>query len=93
MTASEVCNNLGISVKTLTNWYKWYYNDDFEKPKNIPVLPMYEQTHKNGPRFWTVECVEKLKEFQKSLPKGRNGVMGAFSKRYWSNYEKGKENE
>ena len=93
LTASEVCNQLGISVKTLTNWYKWYYDDNFDKPENIPELPMYIQTHKNGPRFWTEQSLQGLHKFHEFLPKGRNGIMGEFSKRYWpARKEDSKEN-
>lgn len=91
LTASQVGNKLNISVKTLTNWYKWYEDTSFEKPENTPELPPYTRTHNRGPRLWKKSDIKKLKLFQEFLPKGRNGIMGEFNKRYWS--VKGEENE
>ena len=92
LTASNVANKLNISVKTLTNWYKWAFDDAIQKPENYPKLPEYTQSYQRGPRLWTESDVEQLKLFQSWLPRGRNGVMGEVSSKYWS--KKGKsENE
>ena len=34
LTASKVAGMLDISVRTLTNWYKWYNDPEQEKPKD-----------------------------------------------------------
>ena len=88
LTASEVANKLNVSVKTLTNWYIWQNDSSIEKPEEYPHLPMYTQKRKNGPRFWTNDDVERLVEFRDWLPRGRNGVMGKVSNRYWGNRSK-----
>jgi hypothetical protein len=93
LTAYQVCNELNVSVKTLTNWYKWYNDPSFEKPKNMPTLPKYEQSHEKGPRYWSKDDIKTLKVFKESLPRGRNGIMGEFNKRYWSTKEKENNNE
>lgn len=88
MTANEkissmgVCKELNISYRTLERWYKWY-NSLSDVPKDVPKLPMYEQAKPRGAKFWTSEDVEQLKEFKKWIPKGRNGIMGRVSQRYW----------
>ena len=84
LTASNVANELNISVKTLTNWYKWFYDDSIKKPENYPKLPNYTQLYERGPRMWTESDIEKLREFQTWLPRGRSGVMGEVSSKYWS---------
>lgn len=95
LSASRVANSLDISVKTLTNWYKWYLDDSIEKPDDFPKLPDYLQEHVGGPRFWTEADVEQLREFQAWIPRGRGGVMGRISSQYYprtntkSNGEKG----
>jgi hypothetical protein len=83
LTASSVANALDISVKTLTNWYKWYQDDSIEKPENFPKLPEYIQYHKNSPRYWTNDDLKMLKKFQEWLPRGRKGVMGDISCKYY----------
>jgi hypothetical protein len=91
LTASNVANKLNISVKTLTTWYKWYYDNTIEKPKDFPKLPEYIQDHVNGPRYWTESDVKKLEEFKSWIPRGRAGVMGKINSKYWS--KRGKNNE
>ena len=83
-TATEVSQQLNISVKTLTNWYNWYNDETIEKPKDTPTIPTYRQDHPRSPRLWTTEQINQLKVFQEWIPRGRNGVMGRYSERYWS---------
>ena len=40
ITATKVAQHLDISVPTLNNWYKWYMNDEFDKPKDV-ILPSH----------------------------------------------------
>lgn len=84
LTASRVANELNISVKTLTNWYKWFNDDSIEKPQNYPHLPMYIQKTERSPRLWKYEDITQLKEFQNWIPRGRHGVMGKISCKYWT---------
>lgn len=88
LTAGAVCLRVGVSTKTLNNWYAWYLDPDMEKPESTPELPMYVQDREKGPRYWSEESVEKLIAFKEWLPKGRNGVMGRFNERYWSKKSK-----
>ena len=84
LTASEVANKLGVSVKTLTIWYKWYNDSSIQKPKDCPELPMYQQDSPHGKRFWDKKHISKLKKFKNWVPKGRNGLMGSINKQFWS---------
>ena len=83
-SASYVANKLNISTKTLNNWYKWYQDSTIEKPEDFPALPEFIQESVRGPRYWTESDIKQLKKFQEWLPHGRNGVMGAVSRQYWS---------
>ena len=88
LTASRVAQELDISVKTLNNWYIWYYDQNIEKPKSFPKLPDYIQEYPKGPRYWTKDDVNQLKKFQEWRPTGRAGVMGAVSERYYGTKRK-----
>jgi len=93
LTSSRVAMQLDVSVKTLTNWYKWYYDNSIEKPKKFPKLPEYIQERANGPRYWTQDDVKQLKKFKKWIPKGRSGVMGDISCKYIRNRKEKEEND
>lgn len=83
ITATKVAQHLDISVPTLNNWYKWYMNDEFDKPKDVPILPKYEQNGVRATRYWDSKDLPLLEEFQRWVPKGRGGLMGAHNARYW----------
>lgn len=85
MTSSRVAQHLDISVATLNNWYKWYNNPEFKKPDNTPKLPEYIQATPRSPKYWDSDDLEVLAAFKNWLPKGRGGVMGELSARYWGN--------
>ena len=90
LTAQQVVVLLGISENTLNFWYRFKRdNPDNEYAK---LLPEYVKASEKSRRLWKKDDLWKFAEFQKSLPKGRNGVMGEVSSKYWS--KKGKsENE
>lgn len=88
LTANKVAQHLDISVITLTNWYKWYNNDEYEKPANMPKLPDYIQAGSRGTRHWYKDELPMLEVFKEWLPKGRGGVMGQYNAKFWG--ERGK---
>lgn len=83
LTANKVSQELDITVVTLTNWYAWYNNDEIKKPDDVPELPQYEQAYERATRYWKEEDIEKIKVFKDWLPRGRGGVMGEQSKKFW----------
>lgn len=91
LTASAVANKLGVSVKTLTNWYKWYNDESIAKPEKFPELPPYKQDSPRSRRYWEKKDLPKLKAFRDWIPKGRNGLMGAINKQFWSKKYRNKE--
>ena len=88
LTATKVAQYLDISVPTLNNWYKWYSNPEYEKPKNTPSLPEYTQEGKRGTRYWDKVDLPKLVKFKNWIPKGRAGIMGEHNAQFWG--ERGK---
>ena len=83
LKAIEIAYELKISVTTLNNWYKWYMDDEMEKPDNVPELPKYEQAGPRATRYWKESDIEKIKKFQNWIPRGGAGVMGEQSAKYW----------
>lgn len=83
LTATKVAQQLGVSNRTLLNWYAWYLNDDIKKEGSIPELPMYEVINNAGTRVWKEEDIPKLVKFKEWVPKGRAGIMGAHNSQYW----------
>lgn len=88
-TTTKVAQHLDITVVTLTNWYKWYNDPEQFKPKGMPQLPEYIQEKSRGPKYWKKSDLPKLQKFKEWIPKGRNGLMGSVSSRYWG--ERGKK--
>ena len=74
---NEVCEILGITLWTLTNWYQWerISLEDGSITERVLPIPTKAENTKGKPRMWTDEQVEKLREFQQSIVRGRNGVM------------------
>lgn len=76
-TAKEVCENLGITIWTLTNWYQWERISLTDGSLTDRVLPIAkrEETEKGRPRYWSREQLAELQQFQKTVVRGRNGKM------------------
>ena len=57
LTASQVANELGVSVYTLKRWYKWWETEDISKlnelvEKGMPELPIYETMGATKWKVW-----------------------------------------
>lgn len=75
----EVALMIGVSVQTINIWYRWARNN--EDNEYAQLLPEYTQTGPRQTRYWTQSDVWKLIEFNKAIPRGRNGVMGDVTQR------------
>lgn len=80
LKVEEVAVALGCSVKTINTWYTWRQ----EEPKHelAKMLPDYVQEAPRQTRYWKESDIEALLAFQKALPKGRNGILGAVTQKY-----------
>lgn len=85
INATELAGMIGVSVVTLSGWYKWYYDDSYEKPEDTPELPPFERVgnNYNGTRYWKLEDVDKIQEFRKWVGIGRDGKLGEYNSRCW----------
>ena len=87
----EVAVILGVSYKTLCNWYayKRKFPDDVWSQK----LPEYILGgDKKTKRLWKDSDLEKLFAFKTELPRGRGGVLGKVTQ-VWYHNNKGNKNE
>ena len=77
----EVAVIIGSSCKSINNWY-WFKR---ENPDNeyAKILPDYIQDGARQTRYWRESDIWKLLEFKKSIPQGKNGIMGSITQRYY----------
>jgi predicted DNA-binding transcriptional regulator AlpA len=77
----EVAVLIGCSVKTVNNWYMWKkQNPEHEMTQ---LLPEFVQHGERQTRYWKQSDVYKLIEFQARIPKGRNGILGSVTQKYY----------
>lgn len=69
----QVAMAVGVSVETINGWYRWARK--FPDNEYAKMLPVYEQERPTAPRFWAESDIFKFMEFQKSIPKGRSGII------------------
>lgn len=83
----DICLILKVGTATINNWYRWYNNELFTKPADIPTLPKphKESNAKNSKRYWLSEDVKALIIFKQYISdhKGKKGVMGELNCRGW----------
>lgn len=83
LTSANVANQVGVSSKTLMQWYK-FYESDLPKPKDMPKLPAYEQDYPRAPRYWYPKDVEQIIAFKEWIPRGKKGIMGEINITCWT---------
>ncbi len=81
----DVCDNLGISEFTLDTWYLWESRDikSGDVSQHYLPIPVKDKSLKGCPRRWSLDMIIDLKEFQKSIVKGRNGKYGKYTNPAW----------
>lgn len=82
---NDVCEMLGISTFTLTNWYKWERKELAENAVSEEYLPHPVQLeHEKGrPLRWSYEMVVELMSYKAHMVKGRNGRFGKYTNTRW----------
>ena len=76
----ELAMRIGSSVPTISSWYRWKRaNPEHEMAK---MLPEFERHGAHRTRYWREEDIEKIMGFKRSIPQGRNGVMGSITQKY-----------
>lgn len=76
----EVAMIIGSSVQSINNWYRFKKEHPEHELSNL--LPAFEQAGERQTRYWSSDDVWKLIEFKRTIPHGRNGIMGSITQRY-----------
>lgn len=80
LNVQEVSILVGASIQTIASWYRWKaLHEDHELAK---MLPEYTRIGNKRTRYWEQSDIWKLIEFKKSVPQGRNGIMGDVTQKY-----------
>lgn len=80
LTVQAVSFLVGSSVQTISSWYRW--KDLHPESELAKLLPEYTRIGKKNTRYWKQSDVWSLIEFKKSIPQGRNGIMGEVTQKY-----------
>lgn len=86
LSISKVAQILNVSNNTITRWYAWWEDDNFEKPTDL-YLPEYVYLDKRKTKYFRKDTLSKLKEFQIKLNTTHRGVMSKYNNRF---YKEGK---
>lgn len=90
-SADEVCKELKVSSWTLSNWYRWEQKLISDGNESYLPAPIKLEHTKGTPRRWTESMIEQLREYQKSIVTGRNGIYGVYSNPYHKETKKYKK--
>lgn len=89
LSIEEVAVKLGVSYKTLCNWYA--YKRKFPEDEWSKKLPEYILGGDRGTkRLWKESDLEKLFAFKAELPRGRGGVLGRVTQVWYHNSKENK---
>ena len=82
ISISKMAQVIGVSTLTIKRWYKWYENDDYEKPEGL-VLPSYIIDNR-GTKFFNVGDVVAFEQFVEDMKRGNkyHGCMADYNAGY-----------
>lgn len=78
----EVAILVNVSVKTINEWYVFKRTEPDNKYAKMIPEPIRDNS---GRRLWKQTDIDKLIKFHNDIPKGRNGIMGRVTQRYYKN--------
>ena len=78
VSISRAAMLIDVSTVTIKRWYKWWENDQFEKPKDL-FLPSYCHKDRRGTKFFRKEDIPALKEFRNKIQTVHKGCMAEFN--------------
>lgn len=89
LKAIEVAFLVGVSMQTLSSWYRWkQLNPDHERAQ---LLPDYIRKGNKNTRYWKQSDMWKLLEFKSTIQQGRYGLMGDVTQKYCKTNYRNKE--
>lgn len=71
---------IDISTQTLKRWYKWYEDDDYEKPDGLKLPPYTTDTR--GTKLFTMSAVQQLIKIKELMSTEFRGCMADFNATY-----------
>jgi hypothetical protein len=82
----QVAQILDLSTNTIKRWYKWYENDDYEKPIELK-LPKYYFLDKRKTKFFLKSDLAILMQFRDDMQGKYRGIMSDFNACWqWGQY-------
>jgi len=81
VTIGKAALMLNLSQQTISRWYRWWQNDNFEHPKDM-FLPEYFYKDRRKIRHFRVEDLPLLQVFHEQLKSTHSGVMAEFNAAY-----------
>ncbi len=78
LSPHQVCMELGITIDTLYRWYRWWGNDNFEKPKGLYLPPFYIKDRKKS-KYFKEEDLPALMKFREDIRGPYRGAMSEFN--------------
>lgn len=76
----ELAVLIKVSGQTINSWYR--FKKQFPDNEYAQMLPEFIQDGNRQTRYWKESDVGKILMFARSIPMGRNGVMGAITQKY-----------
>ena len=77
----QAANIIDVSDNTIKRWYKWWENDEFEKPSDL-YLPPYVYKDKRKTKYFKKSDLEALQLFSVKLRTTHFGCMSEFNAGY-----------
>lgn len=78
LSPGAVALHLEVTVDTLYRWYKWWENDNFEKPEGLYLPPYYIKDRKMS-KWFKKEDLPHLKKFRDDIRGPYKGAMAEFN--------------
>ena len=89
LSINQVSIIIDSSVTTIKRWYKWYEDDNFDKPLDL-VLPKYYYLDGRKTKYFHRNDIVILQKFKECLNTCHKGIMAEYNAEYqWGN--RGKE--
>lgn len=78
LPAGKVCLMIDVSLLTLYRWYKWWDNENFEKPEGLYLPPYYFKDLRKT-KFFKKCDIPHLEKFKNDLRGPYKGCMSEFN--------------
>lgn len=78
ISARRAGMQIDISDVTIYRWYKWWENDNFQKPEGL-YLPPYYFKDRRKTKFFKVEDIPHLIKFAEDIRGPYKGCMADFN--------------